>query len=342
MPENTISVKTVALAIVVGAVLFGGGYLAGRQGKETQTCAIAPAAAKAEGQTSERDALAEAEARIAELEAKIAQIEAIPTAPETEATEEGTESNEAAETPPELPNPLLDIVKRMTDKASETDADAGNPMAAIAKMYSGEQGKKLADYGAQMSLNMSYGDFFAQMQFPPDIENQVRAILAERLSDQITESMRQMDGSSSGKTMKEMKEESKNRLREELSTVLTAEELVQWEAYEATMDSHVLSRSYEMQLGMFAPGLSPENKELAAQVIADETLAARDAVDMSDLASTLASQEQVYARVREVLASQLGENEYAQVDRFLTQQEELQRAVLGMMPPQNREATTQP
>jgi hypothetical protein len=64
--------------------------------------------------------------------------------------------------------------------------------------------------------------------------------------------------------------------------VLNPQQLAQWEEYEGGIEQHILSQQYDMQIGMMAPGLTPENREAVVNVLVEEALAAKENMPKSD------------------------------------------------------------
>lgn len=273
--------------------------------------------------------------QLEELKQKLAQAETPPEAPKPEAL------------PPNLLEGLLSSLKGSeTGAAQDKKADA-NPMGALAKMFEGESGEKMAEYGAGMAVNMAYDDLLKGWNLPAEKEQQVRDAFKSYLSEQIKASMAAAREGGDKKTLKQIEDEGKARLRQQLATILTPEELAQWEEYEGTIDEHMLEKQYDMQLGMFAPGLSAENREIVRDTMVEEFLARKEtAENMTDVAQGIDLQMDVFQQARERLAEggQLDEAQLAELDKFITAmnaQMEMARGLFGAAQ-QNTQGTSQP
>jgi hypothetical protein len=69
-----------------------------------------------------------------------------------------------------------------------------------------------------------------------------------------------------------------DRAREVLSKILTADEMATWEDFEEHKAERMMEQTYDMQLGMFAAGLTPENKAMVRDVMVDEEMFFQDAM----------------------------------------------------------------
>jgi len=195
----------------------------------------------------------------------------------------------------------------------------------FSKMFSGEQGKKMAEYSARASVDMLYGGFFDEVDLPEDVADQVREVITSSMTEQITLGMEMAKGGLDSTGQKDTEKDRTERLRTDLAQLLTADELAIWDEYEATKEERMLTRQYDMQLGMFAGGMAPENRELAADILVDEILALDDRERDPDAAkgmrAQLDGQRQAFANARERLAEYVDEKELAHFDRFIEQQE---------------------
>ena len=112
--------------------------------------------------------------------------------------------------------------------------------------------------------------------------------------------------------------------------------LAVWEEYEETKEARVMEQQYEMQLGMFAPGLTPENRELAKQVLVEEMFAVQPEMEQfpsgdAQLDSVFDVQLGAYESARERLVEQLDDDQLAQFDRFVDQQQNMLEMASQMM-----------
>jgi hypothetical protein len=204
-------------------------------------------------------------------------------------------------------------------------------------MFGGEGGKQLADYSARMTVNMHYSDLFRELSLPPETEQRVREIITRHMSDQITRGIEMLQEDPGPERVKRMEEEATERLRDELSGVLTVKEMALWDDYQEAMPERVLDQTYEMQLNMFASGLTPESRDMVKQAIVDEMLAMNPQAMQypqtteAALKTTFDMQRDAFARARERVAEQLAEDQLAHFDRFVETQEQMVETALQMM-----------
>ena len=231
---------------------------------------------------------------------------------------------------------LLEMFASMAD--TEQAAETGNGLTnMLSRMFGGESGKQLADYSARMSVNMYYGDLFRELNLPPETEQQVRDIITRHMTDQISQGMEMMQQQSDPETLKRMEEEATKRLRDELSQMLTGEEMALWDQYQETMQQRVLDQTYDMQLSMFAAGLTPESRDIVRQAIVDEMLATSPhalqypQTTEAALETAFDVQRGAFTRARARVAEQLSEDQLAHFDRFVETQEQMVDMALQMM-----------
>jgi len=246
---------------------------------------------------------------------------------------------------------MLSALKPAEDKkepgSSGSDAKA-NPMAAMAKMFQGEAGEKVAALGAGMAVDMAYQDLFKEWNLPKDTEAKVREMFRSYMAEQIKASIDMGQKGFSKEAAEKLESEGKARLREQLATVLTPEEMARWEEYESTLDERILEKQYDMQLGMLAPGLTPENRELVRDVLVEEFLAGQqNPRGVTDIQQGIDMQVDALERTRTRLAEsgQLDEAQLAEVDKFVTvmgQQMEMARAMFGAVTQNTQPGQDQP
>ena len=218
------------------------------------------------------------------------------------------------------------------DKAENKE---GNPFAGLAKMYSGEQGKELARQGAQMQVGMQYGELFTSLHVPPDVEERVRKVLTDNAVEQITAAMDALQDNPSPDTLKKLRDDATAKQRAELSAILSPEEMATFDEYETTLPKRMLTQSFDMQLNMFAPGLTAENRTRARDALVEEMLQMRDGQRGSfpgkaDVQSYVSDQQQAFTRARDRLAQEFDEAQLAHVDRFIAQAQQMAETSMRM------------
>jgi len=229
---------------------------------------------------------------------------------------------------------MTDMIADMMETLAagrENDDGTGLDLGSFGfDMFTGEQGRKIAEYSARMAMDMQYGDFFAEVELDPEVEQEVRDIIVAHMTDQMTSGI-EMATSSEDSTfdlwgIEDMTDQVSEALRADLAQVLTADQMNVWEEYDARKEERVLTKQYDMELGMFASGLTPENRELATDVLVDEILLAKetrqqDPDEPAGMQAEFERQRQVFANARARLAELIDESQLVHFDRFVEQQE---------------------
>jgi len=226
-------------------------------------------------------------------------------------------------------NEMVGAMMDATGDGEEGDEGAGMG-AMLSKMFEGESGKKLAEYGARVSVDMQYGDFFGELELEAEIEQEVRDIIIAHLTEQMTKGFEKAanreDGRFDPTAMEDMDGEGTEALRAELADVLSPSQLSVWDEYEATNEERMLTKQYDMQLGMLAPGLTPENRELATDILVDEMLVAKEAREQNPdpepggIQATFDRKRQATANARDRLTQYLDDSQMKHFDRYIEQQ----------------------
>lgn len=231
-------------------------------------------------------------------------------------------------------NPFAALASMFGGKEGEDEDVPKGPLAAVAQMYEGEQGKKLAEYSASMTVNMQYGDMFRDMNLPPETEEQVRDILKRHFARLMKEGMNMLKDGVDEEKAEALDTDCEAELRHELGAVLSPEQMAQREAYEEVMEERMLAFQYDVQLGMFAPGLTPENREVVKEVLVEEMLVAPEPSNLPnamEVQGVLEREADALQRARERLVDYLDEEQFAEFERFLNQQEQMMQLISQMM-----------
>lgn len=267
-------------------------------------------------QQAERQVTRQAE-EIQQLETQLTRLE------ETVATVEG---GQPAAPPAGLGELMAGAVANQ-EGAAPSGASTEGGMQQMLKMYEGEQGKKFAQVSANAAVNMYYGDLFEQLDLPPEAEQRVREILANHLAEQIQTGAQMMARTTTPAERKQYDEDMKTALRNDLAEVLNDTGLGIYDAYQEGFQERVMRQSYDMQLGMFAPGLAQENREVVVDVLVEELRSSAEAGE-SPFMNQPEPGDQLDAleRSRMRLSTVLDDEQMKEVDRFIGQQ----RAALEM------------
>ncbi len=228
-----------------------------------------------------------------------------------------------------------DLAALQTDQTQPVESGQEGKKKDVPPFMRMLQSDEAIEANAKMQVNMQYGILLADLKLPADVEEEVRAILAESLTDQLRTVMKAMqDGTMKDLKANQSEEAMTEALRTKLSNVLNADEMAVWEDYEANKNYYVLEQSYDMQLGMYAPAMSRETRDTVKQVLAEEMIVAQQ--DQSKAGDSNANdwmtvQSEAMNRGLERLSTVLNEEEYTQVERFIEQQNESLRASQAMM-----------
>ena len=316
---------TAAVAIVAAGCGFVWGWHQNRELTELRAQVISL--------NLERQKLIEARS---EQEAALSALQAKGT---EQATPPGP-SDEAAESPSSMPSLFGKMMAAVAGGGKEgkpKEGEQDSPFGAFAKMYSGEKGKEMARYSAEMAVNMQYQDLFTSLHLPADVEQRLREVLKESMAEQILSGIEAMGGKASPETMKGTKEGSEADLRAKAAAILSPEEMAAWDEYQAALPKHVLSQSLDMQLNMFAPGLTPETRTRARDVLVEELLTTQagqqgmGVATGTDFQAQLTAQQEAFTRARDRLAQELDETQIGQVDRLITQMQQMIEMSASMM-----------
>lgn len=280
------------------------------------------------------DALASQENQIAAMEAEVKELMA-----KVRDADAALRSN--AEAPPETgavvaPETVAPDVA-MPAKSEDDEENSESPIAGMMKMFQGEEGKKMREASARMTVDMQYASLLKDLALPADVDKQVRDILMASAMSQIEQGMSIMEGGDgqSAKDFRAQEEAATAEVRAQLSEVLTADELAQWEEFEADKERHMMEQSYDMQLNMFGGSMDDDTRLILRDTLVEQMLLSQEQAAQSDepmeVTDHLQQQQQAYDRTREAIAIVLTEEQYQQADRFLTQQEDMLQVSMEMM-----------
>jgi len=228
----------------------------------------------------------------------------------------------------------LDTARQETDreaaasKVAETvvespedaeDSEAELPDYSHIAMEVRENG--LARTQAAAAVGVAYGDFLNALGLDKAERERVRDLLVDSQLEQIALQRFALEkGDVSAKDVHLWLEEEKARLQESLSTVIPEEDVALWQEYEATSLERTLDQSFDMQLNMYASGLTAENRELVRQIAVEEIAAHLRAYEVSDetftATGTFAPQRVAMNAARDRLAQLLEDDQLAEVDNW--------------------------
>ena len=217
---------------------------------------------------------------------------------------------------------------------AETTEKVKSPFAA---MLEGMQGDSIAEAGAQMNVNMMYSGLFDELGLDAETEAAVRDILMQHMTRATKESLGILSGDTKPQDLKALSKEWDKELHANLAKVLTADEMAVYDAYQEELPVRMLEQQYDMQLSMFAPGLSEETHDLVKEVLVEEMVDLQPEIDgvpdadaLQHLSETM---DLAFERALERLDPSLSDEDYTAVQGFMDQQRQFMSMAGDMMGP---------
>lgn len=135
--------------------------------------------------------------------------------------------------------------------------------------------------------------------------------------------------------LKTMMEAHGRKLRADLATVLTADELAVFDDYEANKERRMLESGLDVQLTMFAKGLTEENRDMFRDVIIEEMTAqgysTNNPENYTNPGGAIERQMTAFQTARDRVVPVLPEDQAAHVDAFIRQMENMMSAQQEML-----------
>ncbi len=289
--------------------------------------------------------MAGTEAHIAELTASIASLEQqVEEKEQTVAMLREVAEDAAVETPQadgDAPDAagmsdltMGDMLDTLLSAEDAPLAPEGSGLAGMAEMFRGPQGEQMLEMSTRMSMDMQYGDFFDMLS--PEYADVAREILGDYLMHTARIGMGLLGGDGDRESMTASMELARESMLTELQETIGDAGLALYEQYEEDLPGRMLDQAMEMQLGMFARGLSPETSEMVRHTLVEELLLVQpeDMFMMPDpetMQENMLHQQDAYDRALERLTPHLAQEEYEAVHRFIQQQQQMMSAVSSMM-----------
>jgi len=266
-----------------------------------------------------RKALQEAEARVAQPTPEVAK----PGGEEDRAPSP-IEDTDHASVPAEVDTAaLIEQLMEQMDVQSDGDAGESSPNSGSMQFKFDE---KMVSAQAKMQTNMQYNAFFRESDLSAADRQTVREILETYASEELG---RYLLADEDGAETRLSPEELEAWRDEALRDVMGVDEFENFLAYEETKDVRMLEESFELQLRMQSPGLSPEVRDYVRDLVVAEMLIIQaEAVEnyqqgnesrMGELFSMEALEERLQA--------ELSPEDFREVQPFFEQQ----RALSEMM-----------
>ena len=235
----------------------------------------------------------------------------------------------------------------LTDAFSETDAanlpdeiaallpDALKEVEKSGFDFSNfEMPEQMSGYMGTMMTEMQYGNFISSLDVSPETREEVRDLITGSLKETFDAVYEGDEEPSSEFGML-----SNSELRTQLETLLTPEQLADFDAYEENLSEHMMRQSTNMQLQMLAGGLTEENRELITEILVEEFSAAFEDIDEEsfDPLSFGGMNGATYESARQRLSELLAPDQLAIYDRYADAQTAMMESMSEMMEMMNTE-----
>ncbi len=327
----------VAVVATVCAVLF---FMDGRALKDSMRGTNLQYAAL-------RDEIGKTHAAVDELTARCATLEAAAAEKTAKATKPGGQDASGRTDSPSLFESAMSLLKDSSPAAGKKvdvaglmkgliNAKGGDSAGGLAAMFEGPQGEQMMDMGAKFATNMQYDPFVNGLQIPSEQKQQVRDILTKYNSEMMRKSMGVLQGKSDFAAVAADTGALKEQMRAELKTALGTDGLAEFDAYQEEMPERMLNQLMDMQLGMFAGGLTAENRTMVRDVLVQELLPGQpdpSAPTSPDQLGTVSeTQRAAFERALQRLQPTLPPDQYSEVEGFVRQQQDMMEMVTNMMP----------
>jgi hypothetical protein len=116
-----------------------------------------------------------------------------------------------------------------------------------------------------------------------------------------------------------------------VAEILDADELEKFNAYQEELPERMLRQQMEMQVGMFAGGLSEEARTVTIDILVENLLPAEESEDTPGSAEGMGRMEEGYENALVQLDEALAPEDAARVRRFIEQQQASIRVFSEMM-----------
>lgn len=283
--------------------------------------------------------LAASTEKVAALEQqRVALEERLAKANEEADTASAVQETAAAETNPAA---LLKSLFGAGKDTSAGDGDAAKsdkPANPFAAMYEGEQGQAMMDASLDMAVDMQYGQLFTELGLDPEKEAALREAISKHQRAAMEGGMAMLRGE---KKAEDLTMPSEEDLMASVAEILDADELDKFNAYQEELPERMLRQQMEMQVGMFAGGLSEEARTVTIDILVENFLPAEGSEDMPGNTEGMNRMEEGYENALVQLDEALAPEDAARVRRFIEQQQASIRMFSDMMnKPEEGQAAT--
>ncbi len=197
-------------------------------------------------------------------------------------------------------------------------AKADTPANPFAAMYEGEKGQAMMEAGLEMAMDMQYGQLFTELGLDPEKEAALREVISNHQRAAMEGGMAMMRGEMKAEDLTMPSEED---LMASVGEILDAEELEKFNAYQEELPERMLRQQMEMQVGMFAGGLSEEARAVTIDILVENLLPAEGSEDTPGNTEGMNRMEEGYENALVQLDEALAPEDAARVRRFIEQQQ---------------------
>lgn len=281
---------------------------------------------------------ADAEALKTELAASVAKVTALEQQRDTleaslakvEPVENATADTAGTANPDVDPMALLKGLFGKGEASGDSEAPAeteksANPFTA---MFEGEQGEKMMEASMEMAIDMQYGPLFTELGLTPEKAEALRAVLSDHQRVAMEGGMAMMRGELKAD---ELEVPSEDELMARVAEVLDEGELEKFSAYQEALPEKMMRQQMEMQVNMFAGGLSEESRAVTVDILVENLLPPEGVEQNPASADSMAHMESGYENALAEIDQALAPEEAAQVRRFIEQQQASVRMFTELM-----------
>jgi hypothetical protein len=325
MAKNVMLALGWILALVLGGVLYvelQTVHALNQQVKAIKSDAIAARDAAAQ--------MVDLEKRYATLESKLADLQGAATA--------GVEAAKSVAAKAEMPEGVDATALLKNIFADKGETPPANPLQA---MFEGERGEKLMESNVGMTMNMQYRELFDLLGLNEERTEALRVVLTDHLRASMKSGLAFMRGEQGG--VENASDDAENLLAA-VGEILDPNELELFEQYQGELPERMMRQGYEMQLGMFAPGLSEETRQRTIDVLVE----AVDPTSMevqgnpADFLGNLDEMRARYDAVATQMESEVSAEDGAAIRAFINQQIAGLEMVSAMMGQEENESEDTP
>ena len=218
------------------------------------------------------------------------------------------------------------------ERAPKEEAHAAEPDfgAALLDTLKSDRSGETAERFARSAVQMHYGEFLQGLALAPEIVEEVRAIMVEVMKDMSIHGVR---GPGDASTERLSEREYEQLMQDELSELLSREDLQLLDEYQATLEERSLRRTYEFQMNLYGQGLSEENRGPVIDMLVEGRLAILEGQRESARAATPEERSDALLELndhaRERLWGTMDEEQYAIFQRFIGQLENQDEFIRG-------------